>query len=78
MATLNRAQPPERSRLLATGKLFSAAIARIEARKKGQTALEKAEKDLYDACVQCYQQKMTKNEVCTTISAAHSEFGEGK
>lgn len=74
MATIS-SQQPEKQRSLAIGKLRDAAIKKIQLKDSGsKQRVEAAEKALYEACLDCYRKKLTKEEVRATIKAIHSEF----
>lgn len=76
MATIS-SQQPEKQRSLAIGRLRDAAIKKIQLKDSAsKQRQEAAEKDLYEACLHCYRNKLTKEEVRITIKAIHSEFSK--
>lgn len=76
MATIS-SQQPEKQRSFAIGRLRDAAIKKIQLQESvPKQQREAAEKDLYEACLDCYRNKLTKEEVRITIKAIHSEFSK--
>lgn len=70
---LDMAAIPE-TRSLAVGKLHAAIVLRTRANQGTELDKESADKAVYEACLNCYANKISRTEVRTIIQAVASEF----